>query len=121
MNVDVDGARYLRGLLSSKPEWAAAGETLISRISRNDDVDIPTLFFDAAIGWAEMIKAIRTVYGVSIVAAQDMALGHEGWLRWVKQRCTTDRSCIRQAHRAAKTGALPHWLVLEGGKVTFVR
>lgn len=116
-----DGATYLRNLLRDEPNGETIAESLLARIDRNEPVDVPAEFFAAGIGWPQMIKTLRTIYGVSIPQAQDMALQHSGWLRWVKLRCATDRSCMKQAHFSARNGSLPGWLTLENGKATFIR
>ena len=119
--IERDGPTYLRNLLKDEAGGPALAESIISRIERNEVVDVPAEFFVAGGGWPQMIKALRTIYGMSIFQAQDLALRHPGWLRWVKQRCVTDRSCMKQAQHAAKAGALPDWLVLEDGKAKFIR
>ena len=119
--VETDGARYLRSLLDGDPQWQATGESLIARIHRNEEIDVPSEFFDAGIGWPETIKALRTIYGMSIAEAQDLALQDKRWLRWVKQRCLADRSCAKQAHYAARHGTLKNWITLKDGKATFIK
>lgn len=119
--IERDGATYLRNLLRDEPNGETIAESFLARIDRNEPVDVPAEFFAAGIGWPQMIKTLRTIYGVSIPQAQDMALRHSGWLRWVKLRCATDRSCMKQAHFSARNGLLPGWLALENGKATFIR
>jgi hypothetical protein len=56
--------------------------------------------------WILLIKELRAEHGVSILAAERMALADAQWRRWVDQQINTDTRCRRMAlHHIRHNGA----------------
>jgi len=56
--------------------------------------------------WILLIKDLRAEHGVSILAAERLALADARWRRWVDQQINTDPRCRRMAlHHIRYNGA----------------
>jgi hypothetical protein len=56
--------------------------------------------------WILLIKELRSKHGVSILAAERLALTDARWRRWVDQQINTDPRCRRMAlHHMRHNGA----------------
>lgn len=70
-------------------------------------------------GWTELIKAIRSHYGLSLPEAQQLALSHEGWRRWVARRLNVDPQCKKQALRHLRDHGQASFFIQRGDRVEF--
>jgi hypothetical protein len=56
--------------------------------------------------WILLIKELRAEHGVSILAAERLALADARWRRWVDRKINTDPRCRRMAlHHMRHNGA----------------
>ena len=109
-----------RSLIANTPERLALANSILERRARGEALDLPSEFFDAGLDWSRTIKAIRAIHANSIAEAQAMVLAHPGWLRWCKLRVRSDRSCWKQAYRAALSNSHPDRLKLVDGQPVFL-
>ena len=49
--------------------------------------------------WIEHIKQVRAEHGISILAAERLALADDHWRRWVERQINNDDRCRRMALR----------------------
>ncbi len=49
--------------------------------------------------WIHHIKEVRAEYGISILAAERLALAEGHWRRWVERQINSDDRCRRMALR----------------------
>ncbi|CAN7396843.1 hypothetical protein LJR090_003120 [Bosea sp. LjRoot90] len=73
----------------------------------------------ADVGWIELIKEIRSRYGSSLAGAQELALSHEGWRRWVAKRLNVDLQCKKQAWRHIRDHGSASFFIQRGDRIEF--
>ncbi|WP_186419392.1 hypothetical protein [Bosea sp. CS1GBMeth4] len=71
----------------------------------------------ADVGWIELIKEIRSRCEMSLPEAQELALSHEGWRRWVARRLNIDPRCRKQASRHIRDHGAASFFVQRGDRI----
>lgn len=75
--------------------------------------------WQADVGWIVLIKEIRSRYGLSLSEAQELALSHEAWRRWVAKRLNVDPRCKKQASRHIRDHGSASFFVQRGDRIEF--
>ncbi len=65
--------------------------------------------------WPQIIKELRTVHGIGLTEAIEVAFSHAGWRRWCNQHMNLSAECRKEAARHLRIHGVEGLIVYENG------